>query len=317
MSELRTLRDLTEWLLLSEIPTIRYLTLRDLIDPPPSPGRIRAAYDAIMDTGPAAALFNRQTIEGKWSKDQNYYTPKYRSTHWSMVLLTELHAHPGDPRLARGADYMLNVTAERMHNDHSPENQDWACLWGNMLRYVILAGLFDDARVRPLVRLVALASQSREWACRQNDNLPCAWGAVRALWGLAAIPPEDREPFVEEAIESGLSFMLDRAEALVTGDYPTPTEPHRHWSTFNFPLFYQADILFTLRVAMELNALDRPGAKAGVQWLLDQRGVNGRWRTLSPYRQVTWHVMGTIEESKRWAALHALRVLKAAGRPIE
>ena len=147
------------------------------------------------------------------------------------------------------------------------------------------------------------------WRCRHNDELPCAWGAARALWGLAALPVERRSPGVAAAISSGLAFLLE-GDRLVEADYPTPGKVHEIWGHVNFPLFYQADILFVLRVAAELGALDQPGARQALAWPAARRRADGTWRGASPFR--TPRGLWDREETDRWVTLHAAIVLDAA-----
>ncbi len=108
------------------------------------------------------------------------------------------------------------------------------------------------------------------------------------------------------------TFLLDTYR-LVDANYPTPDNGKIHslWTKVSFPLFYQVDILFTLRVLAELDALDRPGAQPALQWLAAQR-QNGRWRGGNPYRARTWRALGDREETDRWVSLYAAGILKQA-----
>ncbi len=99
---------------------------------------------------------------------------------------------------------------------------------------------------------------------------------------------------------------------LAAGDYPTPGEVHNLWSKLSFPLFYQVDVLFVLRVLGELGALGRPGAQPALAWLEAQRGANGRWRGTSPYSSRTWKLSADRQDSSRWVSLHAALVLRQA-----
>ena len=76
-----------------------------------------------------------------------------------------------------------------------------------------------------------------------------------------------------------------------------------------FPLFYQTDILFVLRVLAELGIIDHPGAQPAVDWLRNRQMSNGHWRGASPFRQRTWKVLGSGDETNRWVSLHAAMVL--------
>lgn len=309
-----SVNSLVKWLLGANTPSIRYLALRDLLDRPEADGEVRRARAAIMETGPVPAILAQQTADGHWAGERSYYTPKYVSTHWSMVLLVELAADPADARLQRGVDYMLSQTEARAPAFHAPEAQDIICFWANLLRYVVYCGRADDPRVAPILTLIGLASQVRQWGCRWNAQLPCAWGAARALWGLASLPPALRTPEIEAAIRSGIAFLCAPDYALVGGAYPTEGAIHKHWSRLNFPLFYQADVLFVLRAAAELGMLDQPGLQPALDWLEARQGRDGRWRGTSPYRAHTWRELGDREESARWVSLHAALVLKRAGR---
>ena len=187
------------------------------------------------------------------------------------------------------------------------------CVWGNLLRYVAYCGRADDPRVGVVVETLALAAGPRGWGCRYNDQLACAWGAVRAIWGLAALPADLRTSAVEAAVASGVRFLLEASYSLVKADYPTPGTIHPLWGRMSFPLFYQVDILFTLRALDDLGALDPPGAQPALDWLEAQRQTDGRWQGSSPYQGRTWPGLG---EPDRWVSLHAARVLKTAGRWI-
>jgi hypothetical protein len=307
---------LTDWLLESSIPSIRYFTLRDLLERPEDDSDVRSAREAIMQVGPVPTILAKQTTGGQWSGEYSYYTPKYVSTHWSMLLLMELAARPDDPHLQQGADFMLAATESRAVSSHSPEQQDMGCFWGNILRYLVYCNRVDDPRVATIIKTIILASQARGWGCHINGELACAWGAIRALWGLAALPVHLRTPEVSAAIESGVKFIFGDEFSLLDGDYPTPGEIHKNWSKLNFPLFYQADILLALRTAAELGVLDRPQAQAGLHWLKERRQDNGRWRGTSPYRSRTWRELGDSTETSRWVTLQAAAILKHSGEPV-
>jgi hypothetical protein len=87
---------------------------------------------------------------------------------------------------------------------------------------------------------------------------------------------------------------------------------HKLWAKLSFPLFYQADVLFVLRVLGELGALGHPGVQPALEWLASQRQPNGRWRGNSPYSSRTWRISGHPQDTNRWVSLHAAIVLRQA-----
>jgi hypothetical protein len=290
------------WLLATRTPSIRYLTLRRLLGRPEDDAEVQVARREMTASGPIPAILARQTERGNWANERSYYTPKYTSTHWSMILLAELAADPADERLRRGAEFMLADTEAGLRED----GHGWVCFWGNLLRYALYCRFDDDPRAARLTDRVVRDATEAGWRCRHNDELPCAWGAARSLWGLAALPAERRSPEVAAAIASGLAFLLD-GDHLVRADYPTPGKVHEIWGHLNFPLFYQADILFVLRVAAELGALDHPGARPALAWLAARRRTNTAWQGTSPFR--TPRGLWGHEEIDRWVTLHAAIVL--------
>jgi hypothetical protein len=306
---------LIPWLLAARTPSIRYLTLRRLLGRPEDDAEVQAAQREMAASGLIPAILAGQTARGNWAGERGYYSPKYTSTHWSMTLLAELVADPADERLRRGAEFMLADTEVGARK----EGHGWVCFWGNLLRYALHGGFDGDSRVTWLTDRVVRDATEAGWRCQHNAELPCAWGAARALWGLAALPVERRSPEAAAAIASGLALLLE-GDHLVRADYPTPGKVHAMWARLNFPLFYQADILFVLRVAAELGALDHPGARPALAWLATRRRADGAWpgtwRGANPFRAFrgrTWRALADQAEIDRWVTLHAAIVLDAAG----
>lgn len=304
-------QDFINWLLAAHTPSIRYLTLRYLLMRPEDDPEIQLARHDMRNTGPIPIIFSGQSETGNWQVD--YYTvcPKYTSTHWSLVLLDDLHADRSDMRLEKGVEHMLKSVEVKIERVLKKGERGSSCFWGNLIRYATRAGQSDDQRVGLIVRYLIQEALEGDWRCRVNNNLPCAWGAARALCGLAALPDTCRTTEVNTAISNGLSFLLE-THNLVKPDYPPIDKVHPMWHRFNFPLFYQADVLFVLRVLMDLKVLGHPGAQPALKWLEARRGSNGRWRGASPFRRRTWELQLDREESDRWVSLHAAMVLQQA-----
>jgi hypothetical protein len=303
------------WLLSAKTPSIQYRTLVDLLDYPADEARVVQSRREIMRSGPVPAILIHQTKSGNWDGERNYYSPKYISTHWSLMLLTELGVEANDARFQRCVRYMLDTTAEDLCKRLDNNTFGLSCFWGNLLRYALHAGMADDARVEKVIHFSAMCLQDGPCRCEHNWGYECAWGVVRTLWGLAAIPKAQRKCETEEAITRGVKFLLDQSH-LIEADYPTRENGSINpiWFKLNFPLFYQVDILFTLRVLDELGMLDHPGTQAALDWLEQRRGRSGRWLGISPFRQRTWHELGGREETDRWVSVQAGRILQHAGR---
>jgi hypothetical protein len=294
------------WLLESPTPSIRYLTLTGVLGKPENDPEVQTARLSIASESPVSHILEKQAPEGYWQYARHYYSPKYRSSHWSMLLLSELGLDPKHPAMQQGAAFMQACFEDdkRLQNTQPPY---WGCLWGNALRYHLYAGNPHEEFIQRMLDFVVSDLQQLS-RCRYNDGLPCAWGVVRDLYGLALLPAEKRSTQINEAILEGLKFMLEDFD-LLAADYPHIEKIHPTWSKLSFPLFYQADVPFVLRVAKELGALHYPQAQSGLKWLADQRHQNGTWSGGSPYRQRTWPILARGDVVNRWITLQAMRVL--------
>ena len=293
------------WLLESPTPSIRYLTLTRILGKPEGDAETQAARRLIASANPVLHILEKQQPEGYWQYQKHYYSPKYRSSHWSMLLLSELGIDPQHPAMQKGAVFMRECMEKDIRLQGKKESF-WGCLWGNVLRYQ----LYCQAQVESVEFILDyvnrdLLNLSR---CQYNNGLPCAWGVIRDLYGLALIPEVKRSAQNREAIQAGLKFMLEDYD-LMKADYPYVEKIHPTWSKLSFPLFYHADTLFVLRVAKELNALDYPQARRALGWLQEQRNHNGTWSGGSPFQQRTWPLLAQGDSIQRWITLQALSVL--------
>jgi hypothetical protein len=310
--------ELAAWLLAAQTPSIVYQAQKDLLAGRRSASQLRAAKARVGRSGAVPAILSRQSKDGKWKIDRGFYGPKFYSTHWSMLWLAELGADGTSGGFRRGAEYMLDATREDVRKGLETKDYGWSCLYGNILRYALRADLRIDSRMEDLVRFSARAMAAGPCDCRSSHGCACAWGAVRSLWGLAAIPKRARTKEVDRAIRQGLRFLLED-HSLAEADYPVPPGGRINplWFKLNFPLPYHSDILFVLRVLDDLDVLDHRGARPALDWLEAQRRPDGRWNGTSPVRTRTWREMGAPEETSRWVTLQALRILRHAGRRFQ
>ena len=296
------------WLLERRDPAVRALALRQILDRSSRDAEVRDAHQRAMSSPPISTILKRQHADGSWA-GANVYGPKYTGTHWSALLLIEYGADPGDPRVRRAARHVLEDLADpeekgigwTTRDDHSA-----SCFFGNVLRYVAVAGVGAEPRVEPLVVRLVRTSKKYDASCDINGDNPCAWGYARLIWGLAALPEAARTREVERTLRRGVEFLL--SYRLERGRYPTDTEPSYLWRQLSFPLFYQADVLFVLRAIDAAGAIDDPRAQPALAWLLNRQDARGRWGGRAPYAD---RMPSKIDASK-WITLQAVTLLKHA-----
>ena len=297
--------DVIPWLMEPSAPSVRYWTLTKLLNRADEDAEVAEARRAIMKQGPVTEILSHYAGDGRWEGERSYYTYKYTSTHWQLLLLAELGADGQDERIVAACQRMIG----EVHRED--RTVIWPCFHGNLVGYLHALGHGQDERAQQFEAELARAGTSGKWCCDINGGLPCAWGAARALWGFGRIPAEGRSSGIEEAIDSGVRF-LGRFK-LRAGNYPSSGPRHKLWDRLNFPLFYQADVLFSLRGLADLGRVgDKPTFRKAVTWLEGQRRDDGRWNGASPYGSRMWTQLEKRRRPSKWVTWQTLYVIKAA-----
>jgi hypothetical protein len=321
------------WLLEPDNPAVRYAALTELLDRPPD-GLEAAARAAINTAYPVKDILAAQHPEGYWVKPGPGYGPKYRSTVWQLMFLDQLGADGRDPRIRAACEYVLahsqapngGFGASGFERAVRPPNSSVLhCLNGNLLRALLGFGYAADERVQRAIEWQARSVTGDQFSgyiksgtsgpgfgCGVNNGDPCAWGAIKALRGLARVPPAAQSAQVKKAIRLGVKLLLSRDPA--QADYPTGGGPiSSSWFKLGFPSGYVADVLQNLEVLAELGHGRDRRLRPAVAWLLSLQDAQGRWknRYAYPRKQVAdAERQGSVS---KWVTLRACRVLKAAG----
>ena len=313
------------WLLDEETPAVRHLALRWLLDEPEDAPEVRRALAEAMRADPIAATLAAQHPDGYWVRPGPGYVPKYTGTVWSLSFLDQLGADPDDDRIQRACAYVVE------HTQAPNGGFGWNgtnggvvhCLHGNMLHALLAFGWGGDPHVQAAIEWQARAITGEgveRWyrgatigpgfACRVNGDLPCAWGAIKALRGLAGIPPVQRTALVCRAIDEGAAFLLSCDPAVA--DYPAETRVSPNWFRFGFPSGYIADVLQDLEVLADLGYGRDPRLRGAIELVLSKQDALGRWKNEYAYAHDTWVPFERQRVQSKWVTLRACRVLRAA-----
>jgi len=322
--------DPTPWLLEEDDAAVRHLALRRLLDEPAEAPAVRRARAKAMRTPPIATMLEHQDARGFWEKPGAGYGRKYTGTVWSLIFLDQMGADGRDRRVGRACEYVIEhaqtsnggfgvsgSTSERP----PPPSGVYHCLNGNLLRAVIDFGWLDDERVGSAVDWQARSitgegfdayyrsgTTAPGFGCAVNAGHPCAWGAIKGLRALAAIPPRRRAPHVGRAIARGVDFLLSRDPA--EADYPTGTSVSSSWFKLGFPSGYVADVLQNLEVLGELGMGRDPRLGNATEWLLSLQDANGRWHNRYSYAGKLWSDVDRPGAPSKWVTLRACAFLK-------
>src|SRR5438094_8632161 len=85
-----------DWLLEKEDPPIRFFALRDILGRSPTSKELLEAKARIRNYSPVRKVLRARTKEGHWPPKETFYTPKWTSPVWRLMLLGEIGCTPGD-----------------------------------------------------------------------------------------------------------------------------------------------------------------------------------------------------------------------------
>jgi len=310
-----------DWLQEPSYPSIRYRTLRDLLDRPEDDSEAVATRKAILTEGSGAEILARQRPDGSWLEDETGYNPLYKSSVWQLIFLAELGADGSDELIGRGVEHVLNTmqAPDGSFPNVGRYSGNLLCLEGQTVRALLRLGYGDDERVRQGLDFLVRTLQTDNYECRHNKEVPCAWGAVKALRALVEVPSHARPEKVQEAIGKTAEFLADGD--LANANYPTPKgQISKHWFDFSFPRGYQADILEAM---VALDAAGYAGderLRPAVDFIVSKRKLlkrqgqepNMAWKSKHVLTgkllvDLDWRSRGG---PSKWITLFALNVLK-------
>jgi hypothetical protein len=320
-----------DWLLQPENPSVRFLTLTELLERSPRSPDVRQARSAIMSIGAVPEILGRQEPEGCWAGADRFYTAKYRGTVWQLIILAELYADGSDARVRRACEFILA-------NSHEPSSGGFSqkrarrtagglpcdvipCLTGNLVWSLLRLGYYGDERVAHGIEWLTKylrfddgdSEPPSDWPYRRWEMCygrhACFMGVVKGLKALAEIPSEQRSPAVRHTNAAGGEFLLRHHVFKRSHNLARMAKPG--WNRFAFPRMYQTDVLEIVNVLLRLGFSDRRMDEA-LTLIASKRTPDGCWLmedSLNGKFQVDIEAQG---RPSKWITLNALRALKMA-----
>lgn len=325
------------WLLDPADPGLRYLALRDLQGLPPDDLQLVTARQAAHTHGPIAVVLEHMHLDGYWSQPGPGYNPKYFSTVWSLILLSQLGASASlDERVQRACAYIMetSLTSHGQFSANGAPSGTVDCLHGNLCAALLALG-YDDPRLDLAFEWMARSltgegvapmkekdAPLRYYAgkcgpnfdCGSNDKQPCAWGAAKVMLAFACWSVARRTPLVERAIRQGVDFLFGVDPATAAWPSPYAAKPSGNWWKFGFPVFYVTDLLQIVEALVGLGYGCDPRLSNAIEIIRQKQDQDGRWPLEYDYTGKTWVDFGVKKQPNPWVTLRALRVLKEIGK---
>ena len=244
--------------------------MRDLVD---GTGlhELEEARRDIATRGWVAGILSRQKSGGNWLDDEeDLYRPKYVSTNWMLLLLSDLGVTKEDSRIAKACTLWMDTYARPDGGFDTPgAKKSELCLVGNTARALIKFGYADDPRVRRALDLLVKSQKADGgWHC-----FPSSTGTIDAWEGMSAFAAYPRQKWtrgMKAAIERGAEFFLERRLCRQGGRY----DP---WLRLHFPYHYYYDILVGLEFMTALGYGSESRLKIALSRLRSKRRDDGTW----------------------------------------
>jgi hypothetical protein len=321
---------LERWLTQDADPSVRLKVYRDLLGYPESDRRVVRARREVGTKGWAASLLANQLPGGQWTTPKNdggsLYRPTYSSTNFQLIVLAELGVTRAHPKARRAAGLLLRRWGAFLGTKGAH-----LCVLGNAVRMLVLLGYLEDRRVQPAIaELLRVQKRDGGWHCfPSRTGTLDSWEALAAF---ASIPPEERSPAVQRAIERGAEFYLERG-AMREGPRYEP------WFRLHYPNHYYYDVLLGLDLLTSLGYGRDRRLEPALEWLESRRRPDGQWPLDSVHPDIDHPTDPTADvpadspygiqgvqppyfalglelpgDSSRWITVRALTALHRAGR---
>lgn len=315
-----------EWLLSSSDPSVRFLTLVDVLREPARAEEVRSAREQIPNGDRVRSLLEGQQPDSGFGDDPYI---KWSGVFWRLLSLTELAVPASDERLGPAIDHVLAwLTSEPLFESVDGLPRIHASIPGNAVAYCSLLGRASDRRVKALVE-VLLETQWPDggWNCDETPTASCSsvHESLGTLWGLIEYAKVTGDVAVTRAADRAAEFFLERClfRKRSTGEIVDP-----EWLRLHYPSYWHYDILQALVILSRADKLSDPRTGDALDVIESKRDDHGLWRPEGYY----WgpkHMLepSSVEESPNDAVadwgrdgpnemitLNALRVMRSAGR---
>jgi hypothetical protein len=286
-----------DWLLEEDQPAIRYLTLTQLLHKPRDDPEVESAREMIPRKGWAADILSRQDPGGWWVSDETLYKPKYQSTNWMLLILSDLGLTKANPQIEKACELWIKrfskedggFSTEGMKKSH-------LCIVGNTARALVLFGYADHPKVKSAFDWLARNQDKHGgWNCfgGQGSVKPKSTGRNLDSWeGMSAFAVYPRQKWtkgMERAVELGAEFYLER-ELHKQGSHYKP------WYRFHYPTHYYYDLLVGLDFMTQLGYGEDPRMQYALSLLKEKRRPDGTWNLDATHPDVAG---GTAEWYKK------------------
>lgn len=270
----------------------------------------RRERERVATEGWGASLLQAQSPSGRWGG--GLYSPKWVSTHYTLLLLRSLGLPEIEPA-RRAAALLLDGGFQPdggvRHNTSKPEAGE-TCVTGMTLAMTAYFGLEDERIDRLVEHLLRVQTPDGGWNCQwlRGSRHGSFHTTISVLEGLYEY--EQRYPLaagpVRVAQARGREFLLEHR---LFRSHTTGAVVSEAMTRFSFPPQWHYDVLRGLDFFQAADA-PRDERLSDAIGLVERKRRQGRWPLQNRHTGRVWFEMEEVGKPSRWNTLRALRVLR-------
>jgi hypothetical protein len=317
------------WLLEDDNPSVRYYTLKDILDKSERYKDVREAKKLIMTLGLVPKILAKQEKGGYWGKPEDFYErSKYRGTVWNLIILAEFGVDPNSKQIKDTCEFIMKWSQDRKSGGfaHQGSKRNGGhhsgvipCLTGNLVWSLIRLGYFRDPRVKKGIKWITTYQRFDDKVKEPPRGWPydgwktcwgrhtCHMGVVKTMKALAEIPCRYRNQAVNKTLDSGAEYLLKHHIFKRSRNLDKISKPQ--WTRFGFPLMYQSDTLEIMGILTRLDYKDKRMQEA-LDLILSKQNNKGQWNLESTFNGRYIVSIEKKDKPSKWVTLNALRILK-------
>jgi hypothetical protein len=309
------------WLLEPENPCVRFLTLTDVLGRSVRERDSSESRKAILSWAGVARILSRQKRNGGWDDGSSWYFPKYKSTVWQLIILSQTGIDPSCPAIKKMCEYAFRFQSRSgafVANRDESELSDWAsragCLNGNVIAALCRLGFGSDKRVAKAIdHLTSQQEEDGGWGCRSfgyhaRDRHSCFMGSICGLDALNEYNHRNHSNQLSDAIDQACEFLL--MHKLFRADHHGFALINPDWTRLRAPYLVSYDILRGLRALRMAAVCDDSRMEEALSIVKEKRLPNGRWLRESRWPSKTYYQFGKVGQEDKWVTLMATQVLE-------
>ena len=286
--------------------------MRDLLGAKPS--TFERERRKVESDGWGARLLAQQDTDGMWARGM--YTPKWTSTHYTLLALRDLGVPPHNTQCRRGCELILERGLQPDGGINYPtrpsdKRRGEACVSGMSLSIVSYFEI-DDARVDAIADY-GLSEQMADggWNCRRprgatHSSVNTTISMLEGLRHYELFRRRKRND-VRAAMRRGREFLLEHR---LFRSHRTGAVSKSEFTRFVFPPRWHYDVLRALDHFQGVGAPRDERLTDALALLEQRRGKDGLWPLTYKYHGKSWFDMERVGAPSRWNTLRALRVLR-------